>query len=299
MNRQQGVALISVLIIVALITTSVGLMLKRQNTTTKDFKIINNQTEALQYLFSFEVFAQELLNNDDNKKTDWYGEKNDPNDPYYWSKEILFPLDNGIFKGKILDLQAGLNINSAFEYDKRGGQIKEKVSPDFSGCFNRLNLALDSNVTIDNIINYLNSERLQKVSHPSDLKKIPYIEFTDYKKIRNFLFTLDNKNVPINGNTAEPQMLECLHPSLVGSKNAIDNIVGGRPYKNFGELQAKLAELTPLEKKDIKQEFVDVKSNYFVFNGQIIIDKLTLNFISIIQRDSSKIMHRSYYINNN
>ncbi len=300
-NDQAGVALISVLIVVALVSSSVALMLKRQNTMIDDITVVNHQANAVQYLFSLEEFAKELL------KTDYEDDKDDKEmfdwDEEDWAEKFIFSLDNGQFEARLFDLQAGLNLNNLFEFNKESGQIGEKFNPDFFGCFNRLNLKLESDVTGDNIINYLNERRLSKITHLSELKKITYVDVENYDKIRQFLFVLDAP-VPININTASDQIISCLHPQL-DAESVIASIISARPYTNIDDFHKQLQEgvvsISSAEiKKAFSNELIDVKSNYFVLKGKITINQLVLKTVSIFRRNTSKIslIHRSYYLNN-
>ncbi len=304
-GKQQGVILISVLVIVALISVSVTLMLKRQNTMIDDITVVNHQDNAIQYLLSLEDYAKELLKTDleedGSSRVDSYDEE-DKNEQK-WHDKIPNVLDNVRFDAQIFDLQAGLNLNNLFEFSKKSGQIKERVSPDFFGCFNRLNLALDSNIVGDSIINYLNAERLQKITHPSELRGVGYIEDEDYQKIRPFVFALD-KPVAININTASAEVLACLHPQLE-SETVIEDIESARPYERIDDFYNQLQEVIPsLSLAQIKARFgngfVDVKSGYFKLISKVTIGQLVLNATSIFRRNGSiiSLIHRSYYLDN-
>lgn len=301
-HQQSGIVLISVLIIVALISISVALILKHQNTTTHDITVINYQANAVQYLFSLEDFAKTLLTDDKNKNADWYGEKNNDDDFLWWSKKQFYSFEHGAFEAQLFDLQAKLNLNDLFEFSKKSGQMTEKLMPDFFGCFNRLNLALESSITSDNIINYLNQKRFRTITHPSELEKITYITARDYQKIRDFLFVLP-QSTPINVNTADVKILRCLHPEL-DSEVVAEEIKAARPYENINDFYAKLQGLMSLPLAKIKTElstkFVDVKSSYFVLIGKITIEQLVLNTMTTLKRNSGKIsvINRSYYLNN-
>lgn len=264
---------------------------------TNDISIINHHANAVQYLFSLEEFSKELLKTDiedEKDKIDWYEED--------WAEIFYFGFENGQFEAQLFDLQAGLNLSNLFEFNEQAGQMKERASPDFFGCFNRLSLKLDSNITADNIINYLNEKRLKAITHLSELKNISYIEPEDYQKIRPFLFVLNN-SVAINVNTASAEVLSCLHPQLE-PESSTSNIISARPYKNINNFHMKLQELTSLPLATIKSQFntnfVDVKSNYFLLKSKITIDQLVLNTSSIFRRNASKInlVYRSYYLDN-
>ena len=74
LNR-QGVAIISVMIVIALISASVSLMLQRFGKDLQQTKYTLNQTQALNHLYSIEAWAKIILINDepsvDSLGEDW------------------------------------------------------------------------------------------------------------------------------------------------------------------------------------------------------------------------------------
>lgn len=297
-NNQAGVALITVLVIVALIGFSVNLMLKRQKSMIDDIKIVNQQADAVEWLFSLEEFAKDLLSDDANKEVDWYDEKNNDNDFLWWSQKQSYDFDNGQFEAQWFDLQAGINLNNLFKHSKQAGQLREIADPDFFGCFNRLNLEFDSNITADSFMVHLNEQNLRVVTHRSQLKDIRGINLKDYAKIKPFLFVSSARNIPININTAEKEVLMCLNYNI--SAEVAEKLIGGRPYRSTKSFRNRLKnefKITLTKSNDL----FSVNSNYFVLKATITVNDLVLKTISTFNRPKKgkiSLINRSYYLDN-
>lgn len=105
-NKQNGVAIITALLIVALATTiSAGIATSLQLEVRRTANLLNND-QALMYVKPSEMLAQDLLQEDRRANTtDHLGED--------WARDMPpFDIDGVQIVGKITDLQACFNLNA-------------------------------------------------------------------------------------------------------------------------------------------------------------------------------------------
>jgi general secretion pathway protein K len=112
--RQRGVALVTALLIVALaVTTAAWLTTTHQLSIRRTGNIINGD-QAYQYALGLEMLAMVSLNEDfkESNKTDGYSD--------VWAVEIPpFPVEGGQVTGRVIDLQGLFNLNSIYKNGKQ------------------------------------------------------------------------------------------------------------------------------------------------------------------------------------
>jgi general secretion pathway protein K len=287
-NKQNGIALISVLIVVAIVTTIVSLMWDRQHQNFKYTQYLQQQQQALNYINGVEILAKKILL-EDNIKVD--SSEDD------WAKSQTLPIQNGLISAKLIDLQSKVNLNNLFNINNN--QIL--LSPDFSNCLNIINSQLEQVPMTDYLLSFLNdtNERKKLLSHLSQLNKITTIETKDIQKIKPFLTVL-KKPTLININTASREVLMCLGSDI--SDSIAKEIISNRPFKTLDEIQNFLKRQLNVPIKKIKDNFsvnkISVNSHYFLL--ETVIDILNFNLISktLLKRHDAKILiqYRTYNI---
>jgi general secretion pathway protein K len=161
-HQQNGIALISVLIVVAIVTTIVSLMWDRQHQNFKYTQYLQEQEQALSYIYGFETLAKKILLDDDSKVDSFEDD---------WAESKTLPILNGVITAKLTDLQSKVNLNNLF--DINNNQIL--LSPEFLDCLNIINNQLEQVPMTDYLLSFLNNtnERKKLLSHLSQLNKIP------------------------------------------------------------------------------------------------------------------------------
>ncbi len=108
-RQQSGVALITTLIIVSLVTAlSIGIAVSHERTLLKaESRFHGNQ--ALEYLLGAEELARFVL--DEDYKEDQEDQEEIDSLDEAWNQEQQFPLDEGSLLGQISDAQAKFDIN--------------------------------------------------------------------------------------------------------------------------------------------------------------------------------------------
>ena len=112
MKKQQGIALITILVMVALATILAATIAKRQANTAENTAYLIRQNQSLLYAKSAEAFFLELLQ-DDLKNA---GEVDHLQEN--WAKPMpAFPVEDGFVSGILQDESGKFNLNSLVQED--------------------------------------------------------------------------------------------------------------------------------------------------------------------------------------
>ena len=109
LDNQKGVALISVLLVVAVLVAITTRLLSGHNLVVHHHSASFEQNQALQYAYGAETFARQVLFEDHSSSgpgVDHLGES--------WARQVLpFELDDiGYMEAQITDLNGCFNLNS-------------------------------------------------------------------------------------------------------------------------------------------------------------------------------------------
>jgi general secretion pathway protein K len=293
-SNQKGVALISVMIIIALISTSVALMWQRFGKDLEHTTYTIAQTQALNHLYSAESWAKAILLKDDTKVDSLEDD---------WAQEIPpLPILGGLLSGKLIDLHSKLNINNLIDLET--DPFSPQYRSFFYNCLNTLNTNLEQEYMADLIFSHVSSQspKPKLFEQIAEIKNIETIAPKDYQTIKPFISALPSLTI-INVNTANKQVLSCLNPSL--SADMADQIIterDGKPFSTFDEFWTYVKTLLPnLTLAQIKQnfpvEFINTISQYFLLEVEITLNNNKLIAQTILHRKDGKIaiMNRSYY----
>lgn len=287
-HKQQGIVLISVLIIVAIISAIVALSWKQQHKNFQIAQYTQSQKQALNYLYSIESWATVILLNDKDTEVDSLDED--------WATDIPpIPVPGGQIQGKLYDLQARLSINNIVNSEKPN-QIR--FNGNFSQCLNSLNEQLEQDQMSDFIFAHISElfantpTRQFKFEHISELKNIIGIQKPDYYKIKPYLNALKT-DTTININTAGKEILSCLHPNL--SEYSVEELIANRPFATILDATNALKKILP--GSNIGEKIISVNTKYFILEATIEIEGETLNTQTILHRNDAKmikIINRTY-----
>ncbi len=291
--KQKGIALISVMIIIALISASIALMWKRfgQDLERTTYTMIQNQ--ALNHLYSIESWAKTILLKDDNKvdslKDDW-AQKLPP-----------IPVPGGTIHGELVDLHSRFNINNLVDLKT------DPYTPQYRSfaydCLNKLNTQLEQDYMADLILSHVSSQspKPRLFEHSAELIKITDISTKGYQAIKPYIAALPTLTT-VNINTADPKILGCLHADL--SSDIAKQITSKRDKQTFTKINSFWSYVhTLLPHLTMNQiqigfpiEFIGTKSEYFLLKTQIDINNNKMFGQTILHRKDGKItiMNRSY-----
>ena len=141
-SSQRGVALLTILVMVALATILAATIAKRQTNTAENTGYLMRQNQSLLYAKSAEAFFSELLiqDNDNSSSIDHLQEN--------WAKPMPpFPVEDGSVSGKLLDESGKFNLNNLVKAD---GKVDDSARRWFEKLLQRVGLPAElSQAVID------------------------------------------------------------------------------------------------------------------------------------------------------
>lgn len=311
-HKQQGVALITVMIIVSITALISSQLLNKQTRSSQRTVQLINADQGVLNIWSVENYVKIPLYKDLQKSTaDFPGED--------WTIQVAVPIEGGSFVGRLLDETAKYNINNI---------INEKGTLNVIEA-NRL-LRLFENLNIDNageiisaIIDWMDKDtqvyrelrpyRGAEDNYYSTLEN-PYraanrrlLEITELRLVKGMTPKIYNKIVPfltalptytsVNANFAKSEVLAMLNENI--DPQAISEVLRKQTkkdaYRNYDTLIQDLrtyaagssasaniaAMLTP--------KVINVQSNYFRLNASVYLENSQTHATSIIYRDKQTI----------
>ena len=132
MKKQQGIALLTILMMVALATIVAASIAKQQANTSENTAYVMRQNQSMLYAKSAEAFFSELLVNDAENagQVDHLQES--------WAQPMpAFPVEDGYVSGVLKDESGKFNLNSLVNEE---GEVNEKAKLWFEKILQRAGL---------------------------------------------------------------------------------------------------------------------------------------------------------------
>lgn len=303
-SSQRGIALLTILVMVALATILAATIAKRQTNTSENTGYLMRQDQSLLYAKSAEAFFSELLIQDsDNGGNIDHLQEN-------WAKPMpAFPVENGFVSGRLLDESGKFNLNNLLKAD---GSVDDSARRWFEKLLQRVGLPAElSQAVIDwqdaddettgamgaesNYYQGLDPSYLAsntKFHQVEELKLVRGFEGKNYDLIAPYVTALPEAT-KININTAAPLLLASIDPKI--DVKTVEQ-----------ELKAKQAELTyfnsvedlwklnafsgiePQNKTDAAA-WLDSKSNYFTAQIEVVLSERKRQFSSAMMRKDKQV----------
>ena len=293
-QRQQGVALMIVIFIFALVSIlSVG-MYNRQSLFVQTTANVLVQSQAYEYAVASEIYGRRLLK-------DYWDKKDDEsfNESELMQNSILIPVEEAFLEAQLNDLQGRLNVNDLVMLD---GKVNELMVKRFERLFDRL--AIES-VKVDVLLDWVDENQdpsnlegveegdylsmeppyrnaNQPFNHISELLLLPDIDYNDYIALLPHLSVLPQGYVYININTASKEVLQSLSENI--SDAQIDEIVTQRekePWKDVASFKSDPL----LQGVDVDIKYLGVKSDFFEIATLITLADRKVRLVSVIYRN--------------
>ena len=290
--NEKGIALITVMLILALATILAVSMSSRQQLSIHRSANIFNFEQAYQYVLGAESWAKLILKRDlDDNQTDSLEDD--------WATILPpLPIEGGQMKGQIEDLQARFNLNNLVDNGKPSKVYVEQLKRLLRNIELNEDMAaviidwIDSNEEVgflgaeDN--EYLNSlpayrTANQPMNDLSELLLLKGFDFESYEKLRPFVCVLESES-PINLNTASAEVISSIVKdfTIEDAKSLIDD----RNKETYKKVE-DFIEHPLLKQKKITKEGLAVSSQYFQLNSTVKIERISLEYKTIINRLSS------------
>jgi len=289
-KRQRGVALITALLVVAMVTVAaVSMAARQQLDIRRTANVIDTDTA---YLFNrgIESWALEVLARDSlQSKVDTLDED--------WAS-VLPPItvEGATVTGKIDDLQARFNLNNLLENNAPSQTDIDR--------FKRLLGILDLNPDLaDAVLDWIDpddqtrypggaedTEYLARevpyraANRPmisvSELRLVKGVDQDVYEKLSPFVSALPSRT-DINVNTASATVLRCLANNL--SENDGKNLVDGRGEHGYQAVAEFLGQAI-LKDRGIDQKGLAVATRHFLVSGRSQIGNGRIDMYSLLER---------------
>jgi len=276
---QQGIALITILVMVALATILAATIAKRQANTAENTAYLMRQNQSLLYAKSAEAFFSELLVDDAENAGDIdHLQEN-------WAKPMpAFPVEDGFVSGTLEDQSGKFNLNSLVNAD---GMPNLQAKAWFEKLLLRVGLPENlSEAVIDwqdvdnETIGAMGAEASyyqglaqgylpanSKFHSVQELKLVRGFEGAKYLQIADYVTAVPTSESKVNINTAPAMLLASLDPKL--DIKAVQQVLQRR-QSNL-EYFASVNDLWAIEpfsqvSADVRGEvsnLLGVKSEYF------------------------------------
>jgi len=295
-SRQQGVALITAVLIVALVTAAAVAMASKQQFDIRRTANIFNNDIAYQFALGAEDYARNVLEWDITKAgstTDHLGED--------WAQDVAVPVEGAMLTGSVQDLQGRINLNSLL--DGNGAPNVEMVKR-FKHLLDLLGLNQDiSQAVLDWIdvdINpsfnggaeddyymlqtppYRAANRL--MVSVSELLLVMGVDDEVYQLLLPHVSALPVVSTKINVNTASAEVLASLAVTMTIADG--EALIQARPDTGFAKIADFTAQTLLSNHPAYKEYFLDVQSDYFLADAMAEFDESTAQVHSLLKRYS-------------
>jgi general secretion pathway protein K len=313
LGQQQGLALISVLLIFAIVAVLAGAMIERQGLDIQRSGNLQALQQARAYSTGIEYAVRSGLQLDfeNDKEVDHLLEQ--------WAESHTYPLSPGTAHIQIFDAQARFNLNSLHPSAtnkaiqlQRFKNLLAELGLDEGIAINTAKF-IDKDSQIDD--DYLSAEIPYRASynifkHPSELLLVQLVDANSYRILTPYITTLPIA-ATLNVNTASSIVLSAL--SSKWSIAEADKAISERGDEGFKKVDDfwNLPELLPFTKKDDsdngsnddaetpkevwdKADF-SVNSEYFEVFAKVDLADRTATVEMLLYRNAETGKMRTYY----
>ena len=304
MKQQQGIALITILVMVALATILAATIAKRQANTAENTAYLMRQNQSLLYAKSAEAFFLELLVDDANNAgaVDYLQEN--------WAKPMpAFPVEDGFVSGTLQDESGKFNLNSLVNDE---GVPNPQAKLWFEKLLLRVGLpeklseaVIDWQDADDEISGTMGAENSyyqglpqgylaanSKFHNVEELKLVRGFEDQKYLQIVDYVSALPASDSKVNVNTAPAMLLASLDPKL--DINAVEQALQKRQanlehFSNINDLWVTepFKQVSPDVQSQVNA-LLGVQSNYFKAKIEVLLSERKRQFSSdLVRKDKT------------
>ncbi|MFB2863484.1 GspK family T2SS minor pseudopilin variant ExeK [Aeromonas sp. MdU4] len=288
-HRQGGMALLVVLLILSVMVIIASNMSGRLQLELRRTANITTGKQAWWYALSAEALVNKVLAQDF---------KDDPevvNLSQNWArKNTVFPVDDGLLRGEVIDLQSCFNLNSLSVPSKEGSNgddltqqpypvqvfrelLKQLAMDDYEAA--QLTDAIRDWTDKDTVLvsslgaedsyyeglkpPYLTAN--QWMLGKDELRAVRGVTARVYAKLAPYVCALPNDKLKININTLmpeRPELLVALYLGKIGLDDA-KRVLNERPQKGWKESKLMTDQLAPPDTVKGLKEALVVKSDFF------------------------------------
>ncbi|MCH8537048.1 MAG: type II secretion system minor pseudopilin GspK [Alkalimonas sp.] len=311
--RQQGVALVMVLMIVAIVVVIAVNMSGRLQLTLQRQQNLQQQQQAFWYAMGTEAFARQVLRRSlQGQETTHLGQD--------WALQgAVLPVPDGTVSGVITDLQACFNLNALYQAPEPSGQVSTETTP-AQQSFQRLlelavtDLSMPAEYLMARIADWLDEDTMLRTAgsaadddyaalmypyYPgntlmatkTELRTILDVTPDDYKLLQPYICVIpDEPSLKLNVNTLTEEtaiLLSALIDEL--DPMAAMDLVANRPENGFQSVEEFWGSgaLAGIEVAEAIKELVTVNSSYFQLTARVGYQEsgMTMESVLRVQQD--------------
>lgn len=286
---QRGIALITVILIVALATTIASFVAWRQQVWTRQVENLRDASQAAAVARAGVDWVGVILSEDRRKnQVDHLGEE--------WATRIVLPVERGQVAGAIVDSQARFNLNNLV----RGGQASQVDV----AAFQRLLATLELPATLtDALIDWLDTDSLEtgadgaedayylalpEAYFPANRALVDVAELllvrgydqTVLDKLAPWVCALPNPT-PVNVNTASAEILAAVIPGFdldAARRWVAERGDGSRSVSDFR------GQLSAAQTLGLQDNLLSVSSDHFEVDLSVEFGRVRQRYLALYQR---------------
>ncbi len=292
-QHQRGVALLTALLAVAIVTILAVELVTRQHMDVRRTQNLLARDQAYTYSLAVERWALSMLlekRREEDTPVDHLNE--------LWAEELTPPPFEGAqMRLRMEDLQGRFNLNNLVAEpgadDETAVQrfsqllLNLEVEPVFAqAATDWIDIAPDVRFPDgagDDWYSRLNPP-YRVANRPmvsaTELRLVREVEDEDWQRVAPYVTALPEPT-PVNVNTAPPAVLRSLVPDL--SEDAAESLAGDRPDDGWESVEDFLAHPS-LAGQDIDEGTLSVASDYFLLRSEIDLGRVTLRNESVLYR---------------
>jgi len=303
---QRGAALITVLLILAVMVVIASNMASRLTLEVRRSGNLQDYTQGYWYAMAAEEFAKTVLLQSARDSDVVHLDQ-------AWAQTgLVFPLpDGGMISGTLIDLRSCFNLNAlAVENNDEG--IPPLVVYQFRALLEALQVdSYQAEVITDSIRNWVRGESTPVSSlgatdgdyegkqpaylaahgpmvYASELRAVDGIDAPLYRRLRPLVCALPERQLKINVNTldpARPELLQALFTPALSLEQA-QEILESRRLNGYDSVEAFLADgmLSQMEIKPELEKELTVTSTFFALHSTTEADEMLFQLEAVLER---------------
>lgn len=280
--RSHGIALVSVLLMVAMISSLALLSVRRQQLWIQQLQNRQLLSQAQLAAYAGINFARLTLQDD---KNDFDGINES------WATPIpAIDIEEGKLSGCLIEMQGKYNLMNLVS-DR--GTLDHQHIKDSEYLMQQLGVPNDTARKIAKVLVQYKSETINvgsDIPTPSELITLADITQEDWDKIEPFV-TLLPERTTVNVNFAKPQVLTVVVQGLLLSQ--AEQITAKRQLDQFVSLEAFCAMLPDnLKKNSCSSQTLSVKTNYFLAKVETEFNRVHRRYEALLFRQQPGLMPR-------
>ncbi|MGS2721114.1 type II secretion system minor pseudopilin GspK [Paraglaciecola aestuariivivens] len=317
-SKQQGVALIIVLLIVAIVSVLATEMGGRLQLQVKRASNIKETNQAYWYAMGAEQYARLSMQQ--------LAEEEVMHLEQAWSQEFAYPIEGGGIKAQLVDLQSCFNLN-ALKLDSQNQTASPASNPQVSEngttvpeqllAFERLLDSLEGQVSgynkdtlRDSLADWLDADSTPKplgaedseyesrqfpymaannyMVHKSELRLVHGIELAWLEAVLDLVCVIPNNNLfLINVNTVTSENAAVIAAATGLSLFDAKNLIESRPLDGYESVEDFLnsQEILALNLTDTQKSWFEVKSSHFILYTQTQYNSANFAMQSLLKLD--------------